>query len=116
MHEAVITRSIMDTVLETVRKERITGTVVSVRVTAGVCQGLVPESMQMYFDMEKPGTPLKNAELIVETQRMAAFCPACEKEYTLDEPVMFCPDCGGIMKLLKGTEILVASIEVEETI
>ena len=89
-------------------------TVIAVHVTVGVCQGMVPESMQMFFDMEKPGTPLENAELVVTAQRMMAHCPKCKTEHELDIPVMYCPDCGQPMDLIKGNEILISSIEVED--
>lgn len=114
MHEASITQSIIDTVLNTITEEKVTGEVKAVNVTAGVCQGLIPESMQMFFDMEKPGTPLENAELIINIQKMIAQCPRCGTEHDLDIPVMFCPDCEEPMNLIKGNEIILSSIEVEE--
>jgi len=114
MHEAAITKSIVDTVLSTIAEKKVTGTIKSVYITAGICQSLIPESMQMYFDMEKSGTPLKNAELIVKTQGMVAYCKKCNTEHELDIPIMYCPDCGEPMKLIKGNEIILSSIEVEE--
>ena len=114
MHEASITQSIIDSVLNTVADEKVAGKITAVHISIGVCQGLIPESIKMYFDMEKPDTPMENAELFIETQGMVAKCPTCEKEHNLDIPVMFCPDCGEPMKLLKGNEIIINSIEVEE--
>ena len=114
MHEASITESIMDAAIAEVEKDGITGRVVKVNVTTGVCQGLIPESMQMFYDMEKPGTPLEGSELVITVQPMVARCPACGADHELDIPVMFCPDCGGTMELIKGKEILITSIEVED--
>lgn len=114
MHEASITESIMNAALEEVRKGGISGTVKTVRVTAGVCQGLIPESMVMYYDMEKPGTSLAESELVVTIQPMVARCPVCRVDRELDIPVMLCPECGGVMELIKGKEILITSIEVED--
>jgi len=114
MHEGSITQSIIDSVLNTIAAEKVTGEVKAVNVTVGVCQGLIPESMQMFFDMGKPDTPLENAELIINVQKMVAGCPECDTEHDLDIPVMFCPDCGEPMNLIKGNEILISSIEVEE--
>ena len=84
----------------------------TVNITVGVCQGLIPESMQMFFDMEKVDTPIESAELKVNVQGMVAYCSKCEKEHKLDIPVMFCPDCGEQMSLIKGKEIIISSIEV----
>jgi len=112
MHEASITESIITTVLKTVAAEGLDGPVTAVHITVGVTQGLVPESMQFFFDMEKPGTPLEQADLIVTVQGMVAQCPACNTEHELDIPIMYCPDCGAVMSLVKGDEIIITGIEV----
>jgi len=114
MHEASITQSVIDTVLNALESEGIQETVAVVNVIVGVSQGIVPESMQLFFDMQKPGTPLENAELVVTVQKMVAHCPQCDTDRELDIPVMFCGECGSAMTLIKGNEIQVTSIEVEE--
>lgn len=114
MHEASITKSIIDTVLDSEAVKELNGRIIKVNVLAGVCQGLVPESMQMYFDMEKKDTPLEFAVLEVELQHILAECPDCEKEHELEIPYMYCPDCGAPMKLIKGDELIISSIEVNE--
>ena len=112
MHEGSITSSIIETVLDTLDSEGFDGPVESVHITVGVCQGLVPESMQMFFDMEKPGTRLENAELKVAVQGIVARCPVCEREHELDVAVMYCPDCGAPMDMVRGDEIIITEIEV----
>ena len=114
MHEGAITKSVIDTVLDALRTEGVTSGVTEVHVTVGVAQGIVPESMQMFFDMEKPDTLLENAELVVTMQGITGYCAACDKEYELDIPVMYCPDCASPLELKKGNEIMITSIEVEE--
>lgn len=114
MHEASITESIMHAAVHEIEQSGLTGRIKAVHVTAGVCQGLIPESMRMYYDMEKPGTPLADSELLVTVQPMVAHCPACDEDRELDVPVMFCPECGETMELIKGKEILITSIEVED--
>ncbi len=113
MHEAAITHSIIKSVLQTVADENVDGYVTHVYVTVGVTQGIVPDSMQMYFDLEKPATILENAELVITTQGMVARCGECGKEHELEIPVMYCPDCASPMELIKGNEIIITSIEVE---
>lgn len=114
MHEGAITQSVIETVLETLRAEQVTGRVTEVHVTVGVAQGIVPESMKMFFDMEKAGTPLEQSELVVTVQGMTGRCPACGKDIDLDIPIMYCPDCASPLELVKGDEIVITSIEVEE--
>ena len=114
MHEASITDSIISSVLNTLDKEGVQGSVTAVHLTTGVCQGLIPESMQMFFDMVKPGTRLEKADLVITSQLMVAHCADCDADHTLDGPVLFCPDCGSPMELIKGNEIIITSIEVED--
>ena len=95
MHEASITKSILDTVLGIITEKNVKETVIAVHVTVGVCQGMVPESMQMFFDMQKPDTPFEHADLIVTVQRMEAHCPQCDTDHELEIPVMFCSDSTG---------------------
>ena len=114
MHEASITQSIIETVLDTIAEKCGPCSVTAVHVTVGVCQGIVPESMQMFFDMQKPDTPLDTAELVITTQSMEARCPQCGKDKKLDIPILYCTECGSPMTLTKGKEILVTAIEVDE--
>jgi len=114
MHEYAITRGIIETVLRVIEERGITAPVRSVHVIAGVCQGLIPESMQMFFDAEKQGTPLAEAELVVTLQPMVVRCPSCRIESELDEPILLCPECRGVAELIKGRELSVTAIEVDE--
>ena len=114
MHEASITESIIETVLDTIAEKCGPCRVTKVHVTVGVCQGIVPESMQMFFDMQKPDTPLDTTELIITTQPVEAYCHACEQHRKLDIPIMYCTECGSPMTLTKGNEIVVTAIEVDE--
>ena len=113
MHEASITSSIIDAVIDSIKTEGLDGTVTMVHITVGVCQGLVPESLKMYFEIGKPGTLLEHAELKVTIQGMIAHCSSCNTDYSLELPDMFCPDCRNPMTLVKGNEILITEIEVE---
>ena len=114
MHEASITQSIIDTVLDSIAEQCGPCSVTAVHVTVGVCQGIVPESMRMFFDMQKPDTPLESAELVITTQPVEAYCPACDMNRKLDIPILYCSECGSPMTLKKGNEILVTAIEVDE--
>jgi hydrogenase nickel incorporation protein HypA/HybF len=114
MHEASITQSIIEMVSNTLLEQKIQGTVTKIHITTGVCQGLIPESMQMFFDMNKMGTLLEPASLIVTIQGMVALCAHCKTEHELSVPVMYCPLCGEPMKLMKGNEVIISSIEIEE--
>jgi hydrogenase nickel incorporation protein HypA/HybF len=114
MHEGAIVQAIVDAALAALRENGATGRVHEVRVTVGVCQGLVPDAMEMFFEMQTADTRLAGAHLRVELQNMVAHCPACGRDFELAEPIMFCSACGRPMEMIKGKEILLREIEVEE--
>lgn len=114
MHEASITDSVMATVLDTIAHEGIEQPVTAVHLKVGVCQGIVPDSMEFFFDMAKVGTLLEGARLVVETQGVVARCNECKAEHVLDAPVLYCPECGSPMEMICGDEILITSIEVAD--
>jgi len=114
MHEGAITQAIIDSALETLAAHDLSGRVVQVKVTVGVAQGLVPDAMQMFFDLQKVETPLAEAELVVTIQPLVGHCDACAKDFELAEPFMYCPECGAAMTLTKGKEVLLTAIEVEQ--
>jgi hydrogenase nickel incorporation protein HypA/HybF len=114
MHEASLAQSVVTTVLKLIEDGQVCGEVKEVHMTIGVCQGVVPESLTMFFDMAKEGTSLEHAELHVVSQGIVAHCDQCYTDYNLEIPNMFCPVCGKTMSLTKGNEILITAIEVEE--
>ncbi len=114
MHEGPTTQSIIDTAITSLAESGVSGQVVVVHATIGVTQGMVPEAMQMFFEMMIPDTPLQGARLEVKLQGMVGHCAPCDKEFECVEPVMLCPDCGGPMKMIKGKELLLTSIEVDQ--
>ncbi len=114
MHEASMTESIIATVTGALREKGIDLPVTTVRITIGVCEGIVPESMEFYFDLMKPGTPLESASLLIETEGMSGRCEACGFEHALDIPIMVCPECGSSMTMTRGCGITITSIEVAD--
>jgi hydrogenase nickel incorporation protein HypA/HybF len=114
MHEGAIVQAIVDASLAALRTNGATGKVKEVRVLVGVCQGLVPDAMEMFFEMQSADTQLAGAKLAVELQSMVARCATCRHDFDLPEPIMFCPQCGRPMEMIKGKEVLLQAIEVEE--
>jgi hydrogenase nickel incorporation protein HypA/HybF len=114
MHEASVTESIISSVGETLADQGITDGVTAVYVTVGVCQGIVGESMQFYFDLMKVGTPLEDAELIVTEEGMSARCDECGHQSDLEVPVLICTECGSAMTMTGGRDIIITSIEVTD--
>jgi hydrogenase nickel incorporation protein HypA/HybF len=114
MHEGPTTQSIIDIAIAALEEQGVTGRVVSVHVTVGVTQGMVPDAMQMFFEMQTPGTPLEGATLEIKLQSIVGHCAACDVEHELEEAFMLCPTCDGPLKMIKGKELLLTSIEVDQ--
>jgi hydrogenase nickel incorporation protein HypA/HybF len=114
MHEGSIAESIIDSVTETVEEQSPGASVREVHLLIGVAQGVVPESLQFFFDEMKADTPLAQAALHIETQPIVGRCASCDADHTLDMPVMYCPVCGAPMEMAKGNEIMITAIEVDE--
>ncbi|MDP8223759.1 MAG: hydrogenase maturation nickel metallochaperone HypA [Candidatus Lernaella stagnicola] len=113
MHEGATTQSIIDSTLASLEEHDLAGKVIAVCVTIGVTQGMVPEAMQMFFEMQTYDTPLEGARLEVTLQGIVGQCESCAKEFELDEAYMICPECQGPLLMIKGKELLLTSIEVE---
>ncbi|NLG25879.1 MAG: hydrogenase maturation nickel metallochaperone HypA, partial [Clostridiales bacterium] len=93
MHEYGLTKGIVRVALDVAARHG-GRRVLSVRVVAGENVGLIPESVQMYFDQIAAGTLAEGAEVIVRTVKPKMRCTGCG---ALFERVPFsfdCPACG----------------------
>ena len=112
MHELSIALSILDVAEE--EAERHGGRVVAVRLRLGALSGVVKEALVSAYDLAREGTPLAQAELVVEEVPLAAYCPACAAERTLASQELCCPACGGpTAEVVTGRELEVVALEIE---
>ena len=117
MHEMSITQAMLDLALEHAKGDRIT----DIHLRVGNLSGIVPESVEFYFDYLSKGTPAEGAELVFRRVPARFSCRACGKEYEMagQEPRSryygwVCPVCGELQpEVVGGKEFLVESIEVE---
>src|SRR5689334_2516549 len=94
MHELSIALSILDLVAE--GAEPHGGRVAAVHLRLGPLSGVVPEALVSAFELAREGTSLAEAELVVESVPIIAYCPACAAEVTPPSfPELCCPTCGG---------------------
>jgi len=78
----------------------------------GALSGVVPEALEFAFEALKPRTLAAGATLRIERVEARALCPACRREFTLEDAVFPCPDCGGWEStLLRGRELDLVRIE-----
>jgi hydrogenase nickel incorporation protein HypA/HybF len=112
MHELSIALSILDLVGE--ESARHGGRVAAVHLRLGPLSGVVREALASAYDLAREGTPLAEAELVVEEVPVVTYCPACAREVTpASVQELRCPDCGTpTPRLLRGRELEVVALEI----
>ena len=111
MHELSIAGAIVATV------ERHAGgrAVTSVRVRVGRLRQVVPDSLEFCFGIVARESVCEGARLEIEVVPAVLRCAGCGHEWEILEPPFRCPECaGGDVAAVKGEELEVESIEVEE--
>lgn len=113
MHELSIALSILDLVAE--EAARHAGRVVAVHLRLGPLAGVVPEALVSAYDLAREGTPLAQAELVVEEVPVTVYCPACAAERTpATVQELCCPACGSpTPEVIRGRELEVVALEIQ---
>ena len=89
--------------------------VTSVRVRAGRLRQVVPDSLEFCFGIVARESVCQGARLEIEVVPAVLRCAGCAHEWEIDEPPFRCPECGGgDVAAVRGEELEVESIEVEE--
>lgn len=113
MHEYSQTKQIVNIVSNTARlhgAEKVS----EVRLVVGENTGILPDSVQMYFDMIAPGTPAAGAKLYMRIIKAEMHCPHCGKNFIRPRFSFACPDCGTLGNPTDiGNEFYVESVELE---
>jgi hydrogenase nickel incorporation protein HypA/HybF len=112
MHELSITCSIVDVVAETANGRRVH----RVTVEIGELSGVVAESIAFWFPEVAKGTAAEEARLEIREIAALARCESCGAEFPTPSMLSACP-CGSFRYTrLKGEELNVKSIELEEVV
>ncbi len=81
----------------------------------GHLRQVVPSSLVFGFELLAEGTPVEGAELEIEQVPTEGRCRRCGLESRLGGFPLLCPGCGGFdLEILKGEELIVESLELEE--
>lgn len=110
MHELSIACSIVDLVAETAKGRKVH----RVTLEIGELSGVVADSVAFWFPEVAKGTEMAGASLEIRELAALARCEACGAEFAT--PTLFTPcPCGSFRcTRLKGDELNVKSIELEE--
>jgi hydrogenase nickel incorporation protein HypA/HybF len=111
MHEL----SIASAIVATVERHAGGSAVTSVRVRVGRLRQVVPDSLVFCFGMVARESVCEGARLELEVVPAVLRCAACAHEWEIEEPPFWCPECaGGDVAAVKGEELEVESIEIEQ--
>jgi hydrogenase nickel incorporation protein HypA/HybF len=111
LHELSIAESIIQIANRHANGRRVT----KVRIKVGHLRQVVPSALAFGFELVAEGTPVEGAELEMEEVPAAGRCRECGVESQLRNFPLQCGACGSFdLEVVKGEELLVESLELEE--
>ena len=93
MHEYALTQR-MVSIIERSAAEHA-ARAVSATLSIGENAGVLPECVQLYFDLLARGTRAEGAKLVFREQPARLYCEACGREYQKPRGSFLCPVCAG---------------------
>ena len=112
MHELSIAESVVRVASRHARGRRVT----RVTVKAGHLRQVVPSALEFAFELVAQGTAVEGAALEIEAVPAAGTCRECGFESEQDGFPLRCARCEGLdIEVTRGEELLVDSLELEET-
>lgn len=86
-----------------------------VRVVCGALRQMVPETLQLAFELLSRDTPAAGATLEVSARPARFRCRDCGTEAAVDENLFVCAACGAAdVEVTAGRELYVESLEVDD--
>lgn len=115
MHEMSIVSGILSIVATELAKHNL-NKLSSITVVCGSLSNVVPESLQMAFELQIAETPYPEAQLILEEIPITLVCNACSHTFAPPgkSPFVPCPECGNCtgMTIKTGRELYLKHLEV----
>jgi hydrogenase nickel incorporation protein HypA/HybF len=111
LHELAIAESVVRIASRQADGRRVT----KVQMKVGYLRQVVPSALDFGFGLLAEGTPVEGAELEMEQIPAEGRCRGCGAESRFDSLPLQCMGCGGFdLEILKGEELMVESLELEE--
>jgi len=113
MHELSVTESVLDIACK-YAEEAQAKKVTDIYLVIGKLSSIVDDSVQFYWDFISKNTICENSQLHFERIPATLLCTECDQQYTLDNDLMPCPNCGSAkVRVLSGDEFNLDSIEIQ---
>jgi len=114
MHELSIAQSILDIIMEEMRKHNVER-IASVRLKIGEMSAVVPESLTFCWSIVTKDTPAEGSRLDIVSLPIQAKCISCGNVFIVENYVYVCPDCGsGDLAILSGKELQIQDFETPD--
>ena len=115
MHEFSIGESLVRAIGEELDQRDNAGRLVRARVVVGLMRQIVPENLQMAFEVLTRDTAMAGAELELVSKPVIVDCRQCEWKGAIKPPVFMCGECGsGDVDVVSGMELYLDQLEVED--
>ncbi len=116
MHELAICQSLISQV-EDIAREHQANKVISILVQIGPLSGAEAPLIKSAYPIAAAGTVAEQAILEIETMPIRVHCNSCHEETIAKVNRLICGKCGDFhTKLISGDEMLLASLELDNTI
>lgn len=114
MHELSIAQTILS-IAEKAAPKDTSAVITGVTLQIGELSGVEVDALQFALSIIKKDTVLHKADLIIEIINGEAECAQCHTKFALASYGSCCPQCSSYsMKILKGKELRVLNLVVEE--
>lgn len=114
MHELSLAQGIIQVIEEELEKSKEKGVVRKINLRVGKLSSVEPEALLFSFGFCSKKTQCEKAELVIEKVPLTCKCQNCSKEFSPNEAIFICPDCGSSrIMILSGEEFYIDSFEIE---
>lgn len=114
MHEMPIVMEILERAIELAKQHGATR-IKEIEVQLGAMHQVLPEALQMAFQVARHGTLAERAALIASEEAVVAVCNECEQRFEPEIGTCFaCPRCGQAdLRIVAGDDIILRSVTLE---
>jgi hydrogenase nickel incorporation protein HypA/HybF len=114
MHEYSVTESILRIASEQAQRIPEARRVTDIKIQLGQLVGFSEESIRFFWQVLSQGTTCEGARLHFEHIPAELHCIECDRPFAIPDELVACPSCSGTrVRIVKGSEFLLESIEVE---
>jgi hydrogenase nickel incorporation protein HypA/HybF len=116
MHELSVVEALIDQVGRELDRAGQHGRVLRLELSIGRLSGVNCDSIRFAFGLISPGTPVEDAEVLINEPSAACNCHACGTRTDIDDLVVQCPKCASDNVTIEGgRDLMLQSIEVEDS-